>query len=569
MRVYNIFNYIITICAVVIISVACSESFLDAPPQSSLDENTLAGPEGVDAALISAYSMLDGWNGDWARFNPPWPTAGSNWIWGSVVSDEAHKGSEPGDQLEIQLLELYQWQPGNEYFNIKFQVLYEGISRSNATLDLLNNVEGISDPEVIEGEARFLRAHFHFDGWKLWENVPYITEETEEFRQPNTSDIIPNIIEDFTFAKNNLPAVQSEVGRATSGAAQAYLGKVLLYTHDYAGAKAELDAVVNSGRYSLQPCFHDIFTSSGENGPEAIFSIQASINDGDGDASNGNFADRLNHPHGGSPFGCCGFHQPSQHLVNAHRVDGDGLPLLDTFNDSDVDFDAEDVDPRLDWTVGRDGVPFLNWGIHDPTWIRARSWAGPYSSKKFIHDMNEQSSVSWSSAQLSSVNIPIIRYSDVLLMLAECEVEVGSLERARELVNMVRTRAADCAIGPNGAAVPIDDASITWASYNVSTYDTEWTDQAMARKAVWFERKIELAMEGHRFFDLRRWDGVGGFNTVDYMNNEYLAVEETKRTYLSTSDGFKPRHMLYPLPTVQIELSKIAGEPQLIQNESY
>lgn len=542
---------------------ACSDDFLDAPAQASLDEGTLANQDGVEAALISAYSMLDGWNNDWGTFNPPWATAGSNWIWGSVTTDEAYKGSEPGDQGEIQSIELYQWAPGNEYFNIKFQALYEGIARSNATINLMAKTENLTDSERIQGEVRFLRAHFHFDGWKLWKNIPYITEADENFRKPNTEDIIPRIREDFQFAIDNLPATQSAVGRATKGAAQAYLGKVLLYTGDYSGAKTQLEAVVNSGLYELQPCFHDIFTSGGESGPEAIFSIQASTNDGSGEGENGLFADRLNHPHGGSPFGCCGFHQPSDNLVNSHKVDGNGLPIPDSFNDANVT-PADVVDPRLDWTVGRDDVPFLDWGLHAPDWIRARSWAGPFSSKKFIHAQGEESTVGWSNRQLSPVNIPIIRYADVLLMLAECEVELGNLEAARALVNQIRERAANCAQGPDGGSTTIDDPGITWATYAVGTYDSPWTDANAARDAVRFERKIELAMEGHRLFDLRRW-GIAS----SLLNNEYLPVEEQRRTYLQASNGYEDRHELFPLPSVQIELSKVDGEPQLTQNPGY
>ncbi|HMQ63209.1 MAG TPA: RagB/SusD family nutrient uptake outer membrane protein [Flavilitoribacter sp.] len=543
---------------------ACSEDFLNAPPQGSLDEGTLGNQQGVEAALISAYSMLDGWNDDWGTFNPPWGGAGSNWIWGSVPSDEAYKGSEPGDQLEVQLIELFQWAPGNNYLNVKFQALYEGIARSNATIKLMKKTENITEQERIEAEARFLRAHFHFDGWKLWKNIPYYTEADEDFRKPNSEDIIPRIEEDFQFAINNLPVTQVAVGRATKGAAQAYLGKVFLYNGEYAKAKEQFDAVVSSGKYALLPCYHDVFTQEMENGSEMIFSIQASVNDGTTEGQNGNFADRLNFPNGGGTFSCCGFHQPSQNLVNAHKVDAGGLPMPETYNDLDATA-ADVMDPRVDWTVGRDGVPFLTYGTHGPEWIRARAWAGPYSAKKFIHDPGENAASSWSNQQLSTINIPIIRYADVLLMLAECEVELGNLERARELVNMIRQRAAGCAQGPDGDADDnIKDPGITYAKYDVGTYNSAWTNQTAAREAVRFERKLELALEGHRFFDLRRW-GIA----KDYINNEYLAVEKTKRTYLEDSGGFEDRHWLYPLPTVQIQLSKVDGVPQLKQNPGY
>ncbi|MDH3651404.1 MAG: RagB/SusD family nutrient uptake outer membrane protein [Saprospiraceae bacterium] len=543
---------------------ACSEDFLDAPAQASLDEGTLANQAGVEAALISAYSMLDGWNNDWGTFNPPWATAGSNWIWGSVTSDDAYKGSDPGDQQEIQIIELFEWAPGNEYFNIKFQALYEGIARGNAALKLMANAEDISGPERIEGEVRFLRAHYHFDAWKMWKNVPYYTELDEDFRKPNNTDIIPQIIEDFQYGVSNLPVVAPNKGRATKGAAQSYLGKVMLYNGDFSGAKAQFDAVVNSGTYALQDCYHDIFTTEAESGLEHVFSIQASVNDGTGGGENGLFADRLNHPHGGSPFGCCGFHQASHNLVNAHKVDASGLPFLDkSYNNSDVTID-DVVDPRLDWTVGRDDVPFLDWGRHAPAWIRNRTWAGPFSHKKFIHKIGEISSVGWSNKQLSPVNIPIIRYADVLLMLAECEVEVGSLERAREIINMIRTRAGNCAQGADGGSAPIDDPGIDWATYAIGTYDSPWTDQATAREAVRFERRIEMAHEGHRYFDLLRW-GIAD----EVINTDYLPVEKTKRNYLVPSPGYQSKNSMFPLPSVQIELSKVEGQAMLQQNPGY
>ncbi|MEL6590448.1 MAG: RagB/SusD family nutrient uptake outer membrane protein [Bacteroidota bacterium] len=544
--------------------VACSEGFLNIAPQAALDEGTLANTDGVEAALISAYSMLDGWNHDWGQFSPPWPTAGSNWIWGSVTSDDAYKGSEPGDQGEITQLELFQWSPGNTYFEGKFKALYEGVSRANATQKLADKTEDIDEDtrSRIQGELRLLRGHFHFEAWKIWGNVPYYTEQDDDFRKTNDQDITPQIQADFQAAIDVLPVDQPQVGRVTKGVAQAYLGKLLLYKGDYAGAKTQFEAVVNSGKYSLQDCFHDIFTTSGENGTEMIFSIQASVNDGTSEGQNGNFADRLNFPHGGSPFGCCGFHQPSQNLVNAHRVDANGLPLLDSFNDADLG-DTEPTDPRLDWTVGRDNVPFLDWGTHEPSWIRSRAWAGPYSPKKFTHANGQESSVGWSNIQLSPVNIPIIRYADVLLMLAECEVELNNLERARELVNLIRARAANCAQGAEGDPVAIDDAGITWATYSIGTYDSPWTDQAVARQAVRMERRLEMALEGHRFFDLRRW-GV-----AKEVLNAYFAVEETKRTYMTATTGYEDRHDLMPLPTVQIELSKVDGNAQLQQNPGY
>lgn len=563
----NIMYKFLGLFMVATLVVACGDEFLNQPPQGSLDEVTLSNQAGVDAALISAYSMLDGWAENWGSISSPWPASGSNWIWGSVLSDEAYKGSEPGDQLPTQQLELFQWAPGNAYFDDKFKILYEGIARSNATINLITTAEGVSDPVGATAEARFLRAHYHFDAWKIWKNIPFYSESDIDFREANTTDPLPEIEADFDFAIANLPADQAAIGRVTKGAAQAYLGKVKLYQGQYAEAKTLFDAVVNSGKYALQPCFHDPFTVEGENGSEMVFSVQASVNDGTSEGQNGNFGDRLNYPNGGGTFSCCGFHQPSQNLVNSHRVDANGLPLLGSFNDADaseaVGTDGEAIDPRVDWTVGRDNVPFLAHGVHTPDWIRARAWAGPYSAKKFIHDPGEEQSVSWSNQQLSAINIALIRYADVLLMLAECEVELGNLERARDLVNMIRARAGACAQGIDGGAVAIDDPAITWANYEVGTYEAAWTDANVARQAVRMERKIELALEGHRFFDLRRW-GI-----AQEVMTDYLAVESTKREYLKEANGWDSKFELFPLPSVQIELSKVDGVPQLQQNAGY
>jgi hypothetical protein len=320
----------------------------------------------------------------------------------------------------------------------------------------------------------------------------------------------------------------------------------------------------------LEETFHNVFAVQHDNGPETILAYQASSNDGNPNGNNGNYSDRLNFPHSGSPLGCCGFHQPSQNLVNVFQVDANGLPLLDgSWNDAEAAdiTPTTPVDPRLDWTTGRDGVPYLDWGIHEAGWIRARQFAGPYSPKKTIYEKNSgaMSAVGWQNTQLHSMNFHILRYADVMLMLAEAEVEVGSLENARSLVNEIRLRAGQSAQGPDGGdvQVSIDDASITWANYQIGTYDSPWTDQAAAREAVRMERRLELAMEGHRLFDLKRW-GIA----KDVLN-AYVTKEKTRREYLSAAVTFEDRHMLYPLPITQIELSTVDGVEQLAQNPGW
>ncbi|RED99800.1 RagB/SusD family nutrient uptake outer membrane protein [Marinoscillum furvescens] len=541
---------------------ACSDDFLDAPAQGVLDDKTLANQLGVEGNLISAYSLLDGWAGYGG-----WGGAGSNWIFGSVASDNAYKGSEPGDQQPTQDVELYQWSTGgvSGYLNDKWRVVYDGVKRANATITLLESVEDISDDDRdrILGEALFLRAHYHFEAWKFWKNVPYYTEDDEDFKKTNVgTDPVPLMLKDLDDAIAILPTEQDDIGRVTQWTAKAYKGRIQVYSGDYAGGLTTLRDVEANGPYDLEECYHDVFSAFHDNGKETVLAYQASSNDGNPNGDNGNRNDRLNFPHGGSPFGCCGFHQPSQNLVNAFKVDADGLPMLDgSFNNADVAA-GDPVDPRLDWTVGRDDVPFLDWGVHAPGWIRDRSWAGPYSPKKNIYEKNSpaQSSVGWANYQLHAMNMHLYRYADVLLLLAEAEVEAGSLENARDIVNRIRTRAANCAQGPDGVSVStgIDDAAITWANYQIGTYDTPWTDQAVARNAVRMERRLELAMEGHRLFDLRRW-GIAA-----EVLNSYIDVEKTKRNYLTAASKFEAKHATYPIPQPQIEVSKEGSESTLV-----
>jgi hypothetical protein len=548
--------------------VACNEDFLNRPGQGNLDANVLANQDGVEANLIAAYSMLDGW-GNYGE----WGAASSNWIFGSVTSDDAYKGSEPGDQQPVTDIELYQWSTAgaDNYLNSKWQVNYDGVNRANATISLMRTVEGISDADQkrIEGEALFLRAHYHFEIWKMWKNIPYYTEADEDFRKSNVgTDALPLIIADLDAAINLLPEEQAQVGRATRWTAKAIKGRVQMYQGDYAGALNTLRDVVDNGPYMLEENFHDVFDVGHSNGPETVLAYQASVNDGNPNGENGNRNDRLNFPHSGAPVGqCCGFHQPTQNLVNVFKVDANGLPFLDgSWNDADLTA-SDPVDPRLDWTAGRDDVPFLDWGLHAPGWIRDRNWAGPYSPKKnqVTQASGAWSAVGWQTMQLTSLNVHLLRYADVMLLLAEAEIQSGSIDNAIELINQIRERAAQGAQGPDGGpvVVPIDDAGITWATYNVKPYPTGGWDKAKALEALKMERRLEMAMEGHRFFDLVRW---GDFKEV---LNDYIATESPKRPYLGAAFTVDDRHSAFPFPSVQMELSKVEGESMLVQNPGW
>ncbi|MBW3630395.1 MAG: RagB/SusD family nutrient uptake outer membrane protein, partial [Gemmatimonadetes bacterium] len=524
--------------------------------------------------------------------------AASNFVWASVTSDDAYKGSDPGDAAQITQVELYNWtgSGSDSYLNSKWRSVYEGVSRSNATLRLLKKVQtespgaiSAADARRIQAEAIFLRAFYHFEGWRMWGNIPYYKEDDTDFRKANNAgDVIPLILADLDAAIAALPATpaRGEKGRVSSWAAKAFKGRVQMYANNHAAALVTLRDVVNNGPYRLEPNFHRVWTgiAAFANGPETIIAYQASANDGNPGGDNANFGERLNFPHAGSPFGCCGFHQPSQNLVNFFKVDANGLPLAlatgdvtplnatASWNASSANFDsasAAPVDPRLDWTVGRDGVPYKDWGRHAPTWIRDPGNGGRYSPKKNVHEKGSgaQSNVGWVNTQLNSVNIHLLRYADVMLLLAEAEVEVGSMENARTLVNQIRARAGAAAQGPGTTlaevAVPINDPRITWANYRVGQYTAPFANKEFARSAVRYERRLELAMEGHRFFDLRRW------GLIQPVLNEYISVEKNRRAYLAGALPVTDRHKLYPIPSVQVALSKVEGAESLKQNPGW
>lgn len=574
----NLSGSILLSLLVAVVLLACKDDFFEKPPYGAASEYTLRTRRGVDVLLIGAYSALDGFVG-W-EFGSPWNSAASNWVYGNVASDDAYTGSGVDCYNEIMSVEQYMVVPYNDAVRAKWGVVYEGAARANTVLRILAETpeSEVAEPDRsrIAAEARFLRGHYHFEAKKMWNNVPYIHENELDGRVPNDRDIWPDIEADFRFAFENLPETQAEVGRANKWAAAAFLAKALVFQQKYAEAKPLLEDIIANGvtvrgeKYGLNDCFHDNFNAETKNSKESVFAVQYSVNDGSTDNENGGYGDILNFPYSGGPSGCCGYHQPSQNLVNAFKTDADGLPLLDDFNAEDVTHDegipsdsafteyAGALDPRLDWTAGRRGIPYLDWGDHPGrAWIRDQDYSGPYAPKKNVFYKRQEGTLSAATGWIRSANAnnyTFIRFADVLLWAAECEVELGNLGKALEYVNLVRDRAK------NGCVVKNDDGSPA-ANYHVELY-TNFPSQEYARKAVRFERRLELALEGHRFFDLVRW-GIAE-ETID----DYLAGESDNRHYLSWAH-FEAHEVYFPISYWVIEASMKDGAATLKQNEGY
>jgi len=604
------------VLATAAVTYACKD-FLNTPPQGTVNEQTLATKSGVEGSLIAAYRSLDCSSSSAGS----WGCAASNWVWGSVPSGDAYKGSNAGDQQPINDIETYIWSVGeaDNYINQKWSQVYEGVSRANATMRLLAKVRAETpaaistvDANGIKGEALFLRAHYHFEAYRMWGRIPYYYETDTDFRKANdisTDSVVKLIIADLNAAIALLPATprNGDKGRATSWTARAYKGRVQVYGAAttpalWDSALVTLRAVRTSGPYALETSFDHVWTgfTKYRNGPETILAFQASAKDGEPSGWNSNWGERLNFPHSGSHFGCCGFHQPSYNLVNFFQVDANGLPAAlagSAWNSLDTSFTGgilTPVDPRLDWTVGRDKVPYKDWTLHNRSWIRDASYSGPYSTKKNVHEKaaDAETNVGWQTTQLNDVTMHIFRYADLLLLLAEAEVEAGGaagLANAQTIVNQIRARAAKGVQGCGsadsvtvaawpacagaGRARMVDtlaggptlfSLAEPWAVYRIGLYTTPFASQAEARTAVRLERRLELAMEGQRFFDLRRWGGA------DTTIANYVAKEKTRIPYLRLATPFTlPKYRYYPIPSVQIELSRVGTQERLTQNPGW
>ena len=586
---------ILSILATVGLNFSCSDSFFEIAPQGAANLASLSNKNGVNALLVGAYSLLDGvGSGNVGR-----TSTSSNYVFGGITSGDAVKGTDAGDQPEQTYIEQFNWLSDNSYFFGKWWGMYDGVARANEAMLLAQSadVKDMTDAEKAQvvAEAKFLRGHFHFEAKKMWNKVPYISEtvykreDPNSTKIPNTADIWPNIEKDFSDAAAVLPATQSQKGRATKWAAMTYLAKAYMFQKKFAAAKTLLEDVYKNSGKKLVPNFHDNFRTTGNNNAESIFEIQFSVNDGS-TGNNGNAGDGLNWPYNASSpgRGCCGFYLPSQNLVNAFKTTADGLPMIgdkkdgtaDTYNTVDLPNDqgltssatfnldkSIPVDPRLDWTVGRRGVNFLDWGIMPgQIWIRDQGYSGPYIGKKWMYYLGEEGSTTHSTSRRSvNNNFRMLKFSSVVLWLAECEAELGNLAAAETYVNMIRSRAKTGSV---------QDASVNYVvnPYPAGTFAAKGKDYSL--NAIYMENRLEFAMEGHRFFDLVRW-GIA----APYLN-KYLAEESksgkdmsgrtyNKRLYLVGRSFAAGKNDYFPLPNDEILNSQKDGKPTLTQNPGY
>ena len=557
---------------------SCTKEFLDKKPKG------VANIESLDpqSLLIGAYASMSGGS---STTNQNYSGAASvrNWAW-DCASDDAYKGTSAGDTKEVEEIEQYIAPATNPWIYGKWFVGYDGISRANDVLKALalkrNNMDE-KEALQIEAQARFIRAWWHFRLQQMYWQIPYITDSVADPAKVKNDHLVwPEIENDFQFAINNLPDKwPGEPGKATKWAAMGYQAYVYLFDKKYSNAKSLLDDIITSGRFDLVSNFKDNYTVETENNKESLFEIQSAVNDGDDRPRNGNPDSWVTNPSNRYLPTCCGLYQPSQDLVNAFKVNLDGLPLLGIIgpkynevnleNDmglsSNQEFVPTDqlVDPRLDWTVGRRGIPYLDWGVQTGAdWIRSQPYGGPYNNQKQMFYKFDRAIASDANfARATAINFRALRYAHILLWRAECAVEENDLQTALDLINKVRKRASNVVVMGNVSTHIFDgrtinvDYSKPAANYLVGEYNS-FPNQEYARDAVRMEERLEFAMEGFRFFDLVRW------NIADKVLNEYIQNESKFRPLMQGTQFIKSKNDHWPIPQTQIDL-----EPGILEQD--
>ena len=557
------------ICAISVICgfTACN-SFLDEhTPQGVLSDEQVKTPENAEAMVVSAYAIFTSAEDINSSF--------SMWNF-DVRSDDAYKGgngTSDGDvfhQLEVQQGVL----TTNWNINDMWVRLYNCISRVNSAIALLNTTgDDFKMKSQRLAEMKFLRAYAHFLLKRLYKNIPFVVDENLTYQQYNelSNTEYTNdegwqvIINDLMEAYNTLPATQEDKGRPTKAAAAAFLAKVYLYKayrQDDAKSnqitsidKTDLEKVIEFtnptlfANYDLEKDIHNNFRPEEqyENGVESIWAIQYSRNDG---STYGN----LNWSYGlippnipGATDGGCDFYKPSQNLVNAFHTGDNGLPLLDNFNQKKYDKATDNADPRLFLTVGMPGLPYMfnkNFMMEETSiWSRSNGLYGYYVTlKQNVDPALIGEYLIKGSYWASSMNRIVFRYADVLLMRAEAYAQLGNADQAIALVNQIRSRAA-------GSTQMISGYQ---GSYGVKMYVANYKgsfSKEEAIKIVKMERRLELAMESERFFDLVRW---GDAATV---LNKYYAEEIGSCAIYSNAHFTANKDEYLPIPFSQIAAS--------------
>ena len=561
--------YIGLVCCGLTLS-SCSSFLDDQVPQGTLTQDEVKDPKYVDNVILSAYAGLvtiEDMNSSFSLWNY------------DTRSDDAYVGgANENDGAEFHVMEKAKGIMTTDWpYSDIWNRFYKYLSRVSLSLDMLSEADqGNATIQQRTAEMKFLRAYGHFQLKRLFKNIPFVNRlhmTEDDYNNLSNTEYTNDegwqqIINDLEDAYKVLPVTQADKGRPTKAAAAAFLAKVYLYkayhqddtkSHKVTSInEAELKKVIeytdpsNYSGYGLESDLHNNFRPEEqfENGKEAIWSIQYSKNDGT-TYGNLNFAYRLIVPcvQGILDSGC-DFYKPSINLVNAYRTNADGLPLVDA-NAADYEVgSSQTVDPRLFETVGVPGTPYMfndnfmmsktkNWGRGNGDYgynVSLKHNVDPALLDKYLFNADNQLA--------SSMNRIVFRYADVLLMRAEAYAQLGQTGQAIDLVNQVRDRA----IGLVNASVVSRYASKFNVHYAIKRYNGTYSKEE-AINIVKTERRLELAMESERFFDLVRWGDAA------QVINKFYNEESKKLNFLSGAQFTADKNEYLPIPDKQYSAS--------------
>lgn len=479
---------------------ACQKEFLEKKPIVGVTEDNFYRTEAdAIAAVNAAYATL--------QFQLS-PAGHFRWFWGDIMSDDSNKGgSGDNDVNDLLQLENFHGPANTDLLESEWGADYEGIYRANVVLERVPGIEMDAKLKArILGEAKFIRAWNFYNLVTMFGGVPKADHvlAPSEYNMPRSSaDEIWDLVEkDLREASADLWKRSeysiADLGRITKGSAQALLVKTYLWRKKFEEAKTLAAEIISSNEYQLTPDYADIFTQEGENNAESVFEIQymnaSGGNWGKNNANEGSFTNVFQRARG--QFAGYGFNIPTQDFVDEFFKEG---------------FE----DPRLKSTVFRVGEPMGDRGVF--TIAATGGLPYKYYPKKYFNNKSEDAPFGDPNPNGGS-NDRVIRYSDVLLMHAEAAAQTGDEAAARTSLNLVRARAGVPGITASGSAL-LD--------------------------AIYRERRLELGLEAHRFFDL---------------------VRTGRAPQVLSSLGFKAGiNELFPIPQSQI----LATNGAITQNNGY
>ncbi|MBD5268459.1 MAG: RagB/SusD family nutrient uptake outer membrane protein [Bacteroides sp.] len=547
---------------------ACND-FIEVPPTGVIDGDTAySEPEKM---VNSAYASLgDCW------FEYPF----NLWPYGDLGSDDCLKGGGGTTDTGYHPMEIWSTltSTAGELDQLWYR-LYCNISRCNRALVALDEYGdeklGKETADRRRGEVHFLRGHSYFKLLTMFRQIPWIDvnvfnnnlQEKTPNNQFTYEELFGKVIEEFEMAYNALPDESPDGGgRANKIAAAAYLAKCYLtiawgdgyeatdgvgfINKDYMKKVVEYTSVVENSRYGYLADYGDIFLPEYKNSEESVFAVQTSQYTEDNTRyGRANWSNVLN--------GCwgmwsCGwdFHKPSQDLVNAFKTKN-GLPMFEEYDDNDEyplngKAGNQKWDPRLFHTVGMPTFPYKYEEEYMMTTENSRTphTYGYYTSLKDVpqRSKGETFEGSW---QAFAMNDYVFRYTDVMLMRAEALIEVDRLEDARKIINDIRQRAANSIDKHIGYAADFCEIALYPAS--------DFATKEQARERLRWERRLEMAMESSRYFDLRRW-GIASKVLNEYFAKEKNAVYEGVHygQYMEDAHYTPGKNEFYPVPYNQL-----------------